>query len=102
MTERLEQLKTFFDASATMASMIASDGDDMADPWEIAIISDNLGHYAIFLEYAARVNDASSVRCAVHKTIPLAIDWFGLSAQAQDLRAALPKHAQAAMDRATT
>ncbi|MCT4554976.1 MAG: hypothetical protein N4A53_09840 [Pelagimonas sp.] len=93
---RLETLKVFFDASAAMASMIASDGDHMADPWEIAIISDNLGHYALLLEYAARVNDTSSVRCAVHKSIPLAIDWFGL--RPADLRDALPHQARTAID----
>ncbi len=74
----LDELKAFYDAAAVMADLVASDGDELADPWDIAIVSNNTGHYPLLLDYAARINETSRVRCKVLQDIPSAIAWFGL------------------------
>ncbi|MGH1412309.1 MAG: hypothetical protein ACRBB0_02375 [Pelagimonas sp.] len=78
----LDQLNAFYDAAAVMADLVAADGDDMADPWDIAIVTNNLGHYPLLLEYAARIRETSTVRCQVLQDIPAAIEWFGLEQDA--------------------
>ncbi len=78
----LDELKVFYDAAAVMADLVASDGDDMADPWDIAIVTSNTGHYPLLLDYAARIDETSRVRCKVLQDIPAAIAWFGLEQNA--------------------
>ncbi|WP_299926838.1 hypothetical protein [uncultured Pelagimonas sp.] len=78
----LDELKAFYDAAAVMADLVASDGDEMADPWDIAIVTNNTGHYPLLLDYASRIDETSQVRCKVLPDIPSAVVWFGLEQDA--------------------
>ncbi|PYG31044.1 hypothetical protein [Pelagimonas varians] len=78
----LNELRVFYDGSAMLASVVASDGGAMAEPWEIAIVSTNLKHYALLSDYVANITRNSSMRCEILKDIPSALDWLGLAPDA--------------------
>lgn len=85
----LEELRVFYDGSAMIAGLVASDGDALAEPWQIAIVSTNLRHYALLSDYVANITSNSSMRCAILKDIPSALDWLGLAPDA--IKAKTPK-----------
>lgn len=78
----LQELQAFYDGSEMIAGLVASDSKSMAEPWEIAIISNNLKHYALLSDYVANITRYSSMRCAVLKDTATALDWLGLDARA--------------------
>lgn len=85
----MDELRAFYDGSAMLASLVASDGDALAEPWEIAIVSTNLKHYSLLSDYVANITSNSSMRCAILKDIPTALDWLGLAPDA--IKAKSPK-----------
>lgn len=86
----LEELRAFYDGSAMIASMVVSDSESLAEPWDIAIVSSNLKHYALLSDYASNITKTSSLRCKILQDIPAALDWLGLDPNA--VRAAVPQH----------
>ena len=78
----LEELRVFYDGSAMIAGLVASDGDALDEPWQIAIVSTNLRHYALLSDYVANITRNSSMQCKILKDMPSALTWLGLASDA--------------------
>ncbi|MDA7423489.1 hypothetical protein [Thalassococcus lentus] len=75
----LEGLRAYFDGMTSVAHIIVADGEEMEEPWEIALVSDDTGQYPLLLDYASQVRRSGKLRCEVLPTLERALDWMGLA-----------------------
>lgn len=76
----LDGMRAYFDGMASVAHIIVADGEEMDEPWEIALVSNDTGQYPLLLDYASQVRRSGRLRCEVVPTLERAVNWMGLPA----------------------